>query len=164
MSNGSRHVLGAVAGLLLSPLAVVGLLFGVGGAATPEGAIAALPALGVLAGTAVVLAFLAGSRMSPIASLLAGLTFAASSLMPAMLARGLESLPAQVQPGQLAGVLQEVLGTGLLWLVAAVLLVASLFPSRWRASVLTYDEDEPEAYVYPPQGGPEDSTRPMYRQ
>ncbi|MED7923264.1 hypothetical protein SMD20_03410 [Nonomuraea sp. LP-02] len=190
MSNGARHALGVVAGLLLPPLTLDGLLYGVGEisfqtrSANPSLTFDALRhgvgeisfpaysayqfpwyAVGALAATAVVLAFLAGSRLSPVASLLGGLWYTAFGLAPLLefmdgprlLPHGL--LPARVYEGYV------ILGySGALLVVGVMLLTVSLFPSRWRAAA-------PKPLAVSPAYGqgsspylPEDATRPMYRE
>ncbi|MEU6724417.1 hypothetical protein ABZ917_11970 [Nonomuraea wenchangensis] len=165
MSNGARHALGVVAGLLLPPLALVGLLYGVGEISLQTHSTFRLPwyAVGVLAAAAIVLAFLAGSRISPVASLLGGLAYTALGLLPVLEYAGGPrlslDLPARVNEGYLA------LGhSGTLLFVGVMLLAVSLFPSRWRAAV-------PEPLAVSPAYGqgsspylPEDATRPMYRE
>ncbi len=167
MSNGARHAFGVVAGLLLPPLALAGLLYGIGEISFQTRSAFQFPwyAVGVLAAAAVVLAFLAGSRLSPVASLLGGLAYTALGLFPLLeftggprlVPEGL--LPARVNEGYLA------LGhSGALLVVGVMLLTVSLFPSRWRATV-------PEPLSVSPAYGqgtspylPEDATRPMFRE
>ncbi|SEU06158.1 hypothetical protein [Nonomuraea wenchangensis] len=167
MSNGARHAFGVVAGLLLPPLALAGLLYGIGEISFQTRSAFQFPwyAVGVLAVAAVVLAFLAGSRLSPVASLLGGLAYTALGLLPLLEFTGgprlvLEGLvPARVNEGYLA------LGhSGALLVVGVMLLTVSLFPSRWRATV-------PEPLSVSPAYGqgtspylPEDATRPMFRE
>ncbi|MFG1615036.1 hypothetical protein ACGFI3_19920 [Nonomuraea wenchangensis] len=167
MSNGARHAFGVVAGLLLPPLALAGLLYGIGEISFQTRSAFQFPwyAVGVLAVAAVLLAFLAGSRLSPVASLLGGLAYTALGLLPLLEFTGgprlvLEGLvPARVNEGYLA------LGhSGALLVVGVMLLTVSLFPSRWRATV-------PEPLSVSPAYGqgtspylPEDATRPMFRE
>ncbi|MEU4515407.1 hypothetical protein AB0G05_38430 [Nonomuraea wenchangensis] len=166
MSNGARHAFGVVAGLLLPPLALAGFLYGIGEILFQARSTFQLPwhAVGVLAAAAIVLALLAGSRLSPVASLLGGLAYTALGLLPLLEYAGgpvlrQDWLPARVNDGYLA------LGhSGMLLFVGVLLLTVSLFPSRWRATA-------PEPLSVSPAYGqgnspylPEDATRPMFRE
>ncbi|MEU7894896.1 hypothetical protein AB0B45_18805 [Nonomuraea sp. NPDC049152] len=134
MSNAVRHVLGVVAGLLLTPLLAVALTYGVGETSfafrmyvTPwPGALA-------LAACAIVLGFVAGSRLSPIASLLAGLTYTLAGLGMLVIelypAKLLDLLPSTLRVG-----FDTIGPSGLLFMLGVLLLTASAFPSRWRAA------------------------------
>ncbi|MFG1708968.1 hypothetical protein ACFLIM_37815 [Nonomuraea sp. M3C6] len=171
MSNGSRHALGVVAGLLLPPLIAVGLWYGIGDIQLRSGQAFELSWLGVavVAASAIVLAFLAGSRVSPIASLLGGLGFTALGALPLLeVGFGLRILPDRWLPGVLLAGFQTVAYTGTLLFVGVVLLAVSAFPSRWRSSAepLVYSPAyaPPTSSPYLPQNGPEDATRPMHRE
>ncbi|MEV4361688.1 hypothetical protein [Nonomuraea sp. NPDC049625] len=87
MRNGVRHLLGAGAGLLATPLIATGFIVGIEryrhtAAMTVDWVVPA-----AYVGTVVLIGILAGSRISPLASLLPGLAFlgfigAAPSLFP----------------------------------------------------------------------------------
>jgi hypothetical protein len=169
MSNGARHALGVVAGLLLPPLVAAGLCYGVAEiSATSSSAFqVSWFGLAVVAASAIVLAFLVGSRLSPVASLLGGLAFTALGLVPAMELSGLRILPDKWLPAVLQLGFQTVAYSGMLLFLGVALLVVSAFPSRWRSS------GEPPVYSpvygsapspYLPHNGPEDATRPMHRE
>ncbi|MGP3920090.1 hypothetical protein [Nonomuraea sp. 10N515B] len=169
MSNGARHVLGVVAGLLLPPLVAAGLWFGVGELRL-EAARAfqiSWPAVGVLVATGIGLAFLAGSRLSPVASLLGGLAFTGLGVLPLLAALGVQQPPDYLLPNSLEPGYLTLAYTGLHLVLGVLLLVVSLFPSRWRsmAEPTVYSpaySEAPSPYL-PPQSGAEDATRPMYR-
>ncbi|UBU13673.1 hypothetical protein [Nonomuraea gerenzanensis] len=138
--NGVRHLLGAGAGLLATPLIAAGLLYVAGGRAlAPWMAAVALGATMVLVGV------LAGSRVSPIGSLLPGLALAAVA--------GLAYVPgvsvAGLLPAEYAEPYAGLAGTWALP-VACVLLAASVFPARWRAAVRPEPQAEPEEEVPEP--------------
>jgi len=170
MSNGARHVLGVVAGLLLPPLILAGLVYGIAEISRTMAVTFGVSwlGLGVVAAAGAGLAFLAGSRLSPIASLLAGLAFTALGVVPVVeLQAGVRVLPDGLLPSNLASGLQTVTYSGVMLFLGVALLVVSLFPSRWRSL------ERPSAYTsdygasgspYLPAGMPEDSTRPMYRE
>lgn len=155
MSNAVRHVLGVVAGLLLTPLLVVALAYGTGQI------IFALrmftmpwPGALALAACAVVLGFLAGSRLSPVASLMAGLTYTLAGLAMIIVelypADLMELLPATLRVGF------DTLGQmGLVFVLGVLLLTASAFPSRWRAT-------RPRPGVPPAPYGPPPQQPPSY--
>ncbi|MEU4724411.1 hypothetical protein AB0G06_32765 [Nonomuraea dietziae] len=180
MSNAARHILGVVAGLLLTPIIALGLMYG-SGQVVHGFQIFSTPwvGAGVLAACAVALGFLAGSRLSPVASLMAGLVYTAMGtvlmiveLYPSWLA---DLLPMPLRMGF------NVLGpTGALFIAGILLLTASAFPSRWRAarpapSAPSYDPPQ-QQQQYPPAFDPfqpapfqpagpggDDQTRPMPR-
>ncbi|MEV0998031.1 hypothetical protein [Nonomuraea sp. NPDC050202] len=177
MSNGARHALGVVAGLLLPPLVAAGLWYGVGDLTlqAQQSFRISWVAVGVLAATAIVLAFLAGSRLSPVASLLGGLAFTALGVMPFVETfTGARLLPVDLLPGAFRNGFTTSAYSGLLVVVGVTLLVASLFPSRWRGSARglaepgeyesSWGSASPQSPYLPPHHGPEDSTRPMYRE
>ncbi|MEO3870135.1 hypothetical protein ABGB18_15060 [Nonomuraea sp. B12E4] len=176
MSNAARHVLGVVAGLLIPPLIAAGLCYGVGEFQFQRGAAFTFSwlGLGVIVVSAIVLAFLAGSRLSPIASLLGGLGFTALGLMALLEMLGTRLLP---EDGWLPGVLmvgfQTVAYSGWLLFIGVTLLMTSLFPSRWRGGrerelySPSYDPgpaygSEPSPFL--PDRDPNDITRPMRRE
>jgi hypothetical protein len=141
MSNSARHWWGVLAGLILAPAIAAALAYGTW--RTLSGAQQFGPTsteyrigLGSLALTAVVLGFAVGSRLSPIASLIPGgvLTvlggvWAASPSWAAKNTAG--KLPDSMD--KLDAGYQNVAATGVLLMIGLVLLIASLFPARWRA-------------------------------
>ncbi|MGP3965549.1 hypothetical protein ACTWPT_57340 [Nonomuraea sp. 3N208] len=169
MSNGARHVLGVVAGLLLPPLIAAGLWFGVGELryATAQFQLS-WAGVGALVGAGIVLAFLAGSRLSPVASLLGGLSFTALGVLPLLeMMMGVRLLPQNLLPDLLETGYLTLGFTGLQLVLGVLLLLVSAFPSRWRSSAepTVYSPaygEAPSPYL-PPQSGTEDATRPMYR-
>ncbi|MGP3933845.1 hypothetical protein [Nonomuraea sp. KM88] len=188
MSNGARHGLGVVAGLLLPPLIAVGLSFGVGDFATRLRVAYELSWLGlvVIAVSAIALAFLVGSRLSPVASLLGGLMFTALGVLPLLeMFTRQRLLPSQWLPDTVGIGYQTLAYSCLLLFLGITTLVVSMFPSRWRAAHrppppdhhLEHGLDYGHAYgpaqdpyppqsgpAYPPQSGPGDTTRPMFRE
>ncbi|WP_214324589.1 hypothetical protein [Nonomuraea sediminis] len=183
MSNGVRHALGVVAGLLLTPLIAAGLTYGVGSVSMELARFYRAPWLGfgVLALTAIVLAFLLGSRISPIASLMGGLTFTVVGIIPLIEMSGVRVLPDRLLPGTMGIGLQSLLYPGVLLLLGVTMLAVSAFPSRWRSSrpavplppvpyggPSPYPPGPPGPAHLPnaPQGtpAPEDATRPMQRE
>ncbi|TDD17113.1 hypothetical protein [Nonomuraea diastatica] len=192
MSNGARHALGVVAGLLLPPLILAGLSFGVGEFTTRSRVAYELSWLGlaVIAVSAIALAFLVGSRLSPVASLLGGLMFTALGVLPVLeMVTQQRLLPTGWLPGVVGIGYQTLAHSCLLLFLGITVLVVSMFPSRWRATHrrpppdhhLEYGPEHghehghaygPAQAPYPPQGGPaypsqsgpEDATRPMFRE
>lgn len=136
MPNGARHILGAAIGLILTPVIAAGLMFGserlLRGFQTFRFAesdyrIGAL----VLGGTAVLLGLLVGSRISPLASLIPGLTFSTIGVLWALtpqwiVERGNDLLPRTLERGYMV-----IAPYGVLLVLGVLLLVASLFPTRW---------------------------------
>ncbi|MEW9555899.1 hypothetical protein [Nonomuraea sp. NPDC050783] len=155
-----------VAGLLLPPLTLAGLCYGTDQVADQTRGVFQVPwpAIGVLAATGIVLAFLAGSRISPVASLLGGLAFTALGLLPLVrTVSGLTFEPQELLPAQLRDGYLALASLGLLLVLGVALLAVSAFPSRWRAAAeppLTSSAygQGPSPYL------PEDATRPMYRE
>ncbi|MEV0316582.1 hypothetical protein [Nonomuraea fuscirosea] len=183
MSNGTRHALGVVAGLLLPPLAAAGLWYGIGELSLQLAQTLRLSwiALGVLVATGILLALLIGSRLSPVASLLGGLAFLAVGALPFVeLTTGARLLPSDLLPNPMRSGFQTLSYSGLHLVLGVALLVASVFPSRWRGrhrpeypAQVGYEgawepaqspAQSPYLPPQPPHQGPEDATRPMYRE
>ncbi|WP_143590366.1 hypothetical protein [Thermoactinospora rubra] len=191
MGNGARHGLGVVAGLVLAPVTYAGLCFGVARVARglAEGY---LPWIGLsaLVATGVALGLMAGSRLSPLASLLPGLAFLGAGALPHVSVVTGTPYPGveRFLAGDLRAGHDTLAGSGALLVIGILLLAASLPPSRWRGRAKA-------AYGGPPphsgqgggdwqrgdwqagewQGGgqqphqpyqpePEDTTRPMRRE
>lgn len=173
MTNSARHALGVLAGLLLPALLAAGLWYGVGElSVTAQRELrVSWVALGVLAVSGILLAFLAGSRLSPVASLLGGLAFTGLGVLPfAEISTGTRLLPDALLPSSLQSGFMTLTYSGLQFLLGVALLVVSAFPSRWRGRARAVDPYEgqwqpgPSPYLPPPTGRPEDATRPMYRE
>ncbi|WP_343951266.1 hypothetical protein [Nonomuraea longicatena] len=179
-------------GILLPTLVTVGLMFGAGGFTSSyrEYTPPLLPALLIIL-TAVPLAFLFSSRISPVASLIAGLGYTLLGLIP-VLEFSLKTalVPLNALPVDIARGYSTVAYSGMLLLLGATLLVASAFPSRWRSPrparhAAPYppppgygpppprQQQPPQGSMFQPQpprpsgppatGGQEDVTRPMHR-
>jgi hypothetical protein len=156
----ARHLSGFIYGAATVPIAAVGLSYGSvmaaqGSAVSGIGRADTL-ALGTLGTAAVVLGIGVGSRMSPFASLIPGLTFGALGVLwmvgPTWAVQNLTWWPskwpntAAAARGELG---LEVLGQyGLLLTLGIFLVVASLWPSRWRT--LGYDDDDVDPVLPPP--------------
>ncbi|MFA1551713.1 hypothetical protein [Actinomadura chokoriensis] len=144
MSNGARHGLGVVAGLVLTPVITLCLMYGVGRLRIVYSfGIVRFQSyygkelwigLAVIAVAAVLLGLLTGSRLSPVASLLAGAVYTAIGLIWLMWPRWAithpddDVLPRDLEAGY--GMLGPV---GVFFILGVLLLVASLAPSRWKA-------------------------------
>jgi hypothetical protein len=138
MPNGARHAIGAVTGLVMTPVLAAGLLFGIGRLA---GGFAQLrlnggdrwAGAGAILLVAVLLGVLTGSRTSPLASLVPGIVFTGIGALwvidPSLAARTMaRKLPDGLDRGcSVAG------PYGVLLLAGVFLLVASLPPSRWAS-------------------------------
>ncbi|MGI5272547.1 hypothetical protein ACQEUU_25575 [Nonomuraea sp. CA-218870] len=175
-------MLGLVAGLVLPPLILLALLYG-----TAEFTLSAQrylavswTALGVLLAAAAGLAVLAGSRLSPVASLLGGLQYTVLGLLPILELTGLRVLPRDWLPRPLSAGYLNLGYLGFLLLLGVLLLVASAFPARWRGrpapsapSLPYHPETSSSPQPYPDQQAPgpyarepwrsDDVTRPMRR-
>ncbi|MGN9837729.1 hypothetical protein ACTMTI_06385 [Nonomuraea sp. H19] len=134
MRNGVRHLLGVGVGLLATPVIAAGLAYGSADRFMPRAAIDWI-ALAPFIAAVVVVGVLAGSRLSPLASLLPGLAF--TGIWVAVLVRmgrgGDGRLWYEFVPDQYLGGYTTLLHT---WspAIGCVLLAASLFPARWRAA------------------------------
>ncbi|MEW1841070.1 hypothetical protein AB0392_24250 [Nonomuraea angiospora] len=169
MSNGARHVLGVVAGLLLPPIIAASLCYGIGDHLLRFQSAFELSWLGlsVIVASGIAFAFLAGSRLSPIASLLGGLMFTALGVLPIVELRGVRVLPDHWLPNVMEQGFRTVADSGVLLFLGVALVVVSLFPSRWRSSgkqVVYPSAYDPAPSYLPPYSGSEDATRPMHRE
>ncbi len=193
MSNGVRHGLGFLAGLLLPPLAALALMYGVShlSLTLAQRFELSFPGLGLVVLAGAGLAFLAGSRISPVASLMGGLLYVLLGVVPFLTMYGIEFRPEQLLPGLLRNGYTGLALQGILLMLGVMLLVASAFPSRWRGraradAAPAYPGYPPPAYPgpadqapyqdpfqarpYPPEPSygaesrPEDTTRPMHRE
>ncbi|WP_219462306.1 TMEM165/GDT1 family protein [Nonomuraea rhizosphaerae] len=192
MSNGARHALGVVAGLLLSPLIAVTLAYGVWlvSVSIRQFQVSWLGLL-ICVAAGVLLALLVSSRLSPLASLIGGLLFTAFGLLPILETTGFRVLPESAYRGEIGNGFLTLTYSGFLLVLGVLMLGASAFPSRWRGPAgravaaqpaygvvppyggagdqgisSHYQQDRQERRVspqYPPQG-PGDATRPMHRE
>lgn len=138
MSNGARHALGVIAGLIMAPLLLVGLSYGMGQVTmTMQRTIApSWLGLGVLAACGVLLGLLAGSRLSPLASLIAGLGYTLLGVaqpLAQLLRLDVDLAPTSL-PRWLGAGYSTLLFTGLLLFLGLTLLTVSVLPSRWRSA------------------------------
>lgn len=154
MTNGVRHALGLVAGLLLPPLIAVGLMYGVAELTMTMQRMFGLSwlGLGLLVLSGIALAFLAGSRLSPVASLLGGLMFLLVGSLPLLeLMSRMRILPRGFLPIMLDNGYRNLSYQGILLVIGVMLLVVSAFPSRWRAARPAFDPSiGPYGSSYPP--------------
>ncbi|MFC5180163.1 hypothetical protein [Actinomadura harenae] len=144
MSNGARHGLGVLAGIVAIPALTALLIFGADRITRQRNHLAetykdgsvvdGLVLLGVLAACGLLVALLCGSRLSPLASLIAGApllgygAFWAVRPMHAMTQLG------DVTKGhKYATELVFVSQSGLVAVIGAALVLASFPPSRWRS-------------------------------
>jgi hypothetical protein len=169
MSNAARHWWGALLGVILVPAIAAALAYATWrtlsgraqfGPTSNEYRIG----LASFAVTALVLGIVIGSRLSPLASLFPGLALTAvGGLWAASPAWAAEhtggKLPHSLD--KLDAGYQSMGTTGLMLLVGAVLLFASLFPGRWRAREdlsPTFDYDGGRQTV--PESLPYDQSQP----
>ncbi|HZB29866.1 MAG TPA: hypothetical protein VE465_06845 [Streptosporangiaceae bacterium] len=164
MSNGARHGWGVLAGLILAPAIAAALAYGTW--RTLSGAQQFGPTsteyrigLAGLALTAVVLAFAVASRLSPIASLIPGVALTALggawAASPSWTQRNTGGkLPDSLN--KLDAGYQSIGAMGLLLMIGLLLLIASLFPARWRAR----EDLSPSSFEYESQQ-PYDARQPV---
>jgi hypothetical protein len=164
MSNGARHVLGVVAGLLLPPLIAVGLFYGVGEFSRSfQQFVISWAGIGAVVVSGILLAPLLSSRLSPVASLVGGLEFTAFGLLPILDVSGLHLMPERIFSEVLWGGFLTLTYSGVLLMLGVLLLVGSAFPSRWRSTPQPLPAG-PTYGLIPPYRGPEDATRPIHRE
>jgi hypothetical protein len=140
MSNGARHGLGVLVGLVLTPLLGFLLLFGTERLSRflrfglPEGSDKWL-ALGALGVAAVLIGLLAGSRLSPLAALIPGAAFGALGVLWIVAPRWMaENTARELSPEYLNRGYEILAGTGGFLVVGFVLIGSALPLSRWRAT------------------------------
>lgn len=157
MSNGARHGLGVLAGVVLTATLAGLLIYGsyklqhdyalrlrkqdkwIGAA--------------LLAGAAIAFALLASSRISPVGALIGGLVLTAAGLLYFASAKTTADWVNKVPFKGQRTTIMSLEGSGMVLFVGVGLLVAALFPSRWRPA----DSDGSASYEY----GVPDST-PSY--
>ncbi|GAA2314812.1 hypothetical protein GCM10010149_77990 [Nonomuraea roseoviolacea subsp. roseoviolacea] len=133
MSNGVRHVLGVVAGIVLPPLIAVMLMYGVTEVNRSfHNFVISWTGLALIAAAGALVAVLAASRMSPIASLLGGIGFVVLGVLPFIEIMSGPVVPDALIPGWVRNGYLTLGLTGVFLLLGFVLLVSSAFPSRWR--------------------------------
>ncbi|WP_067825172.1 hypothetical protein [Actinomadura kijaniata] len=156
MSNGARHGLGAVVGLIATPVLAGTLMLGLERAARYARTLELMSlertaGLALLVAAAALVGLLAGSRLSPLASLIPGAAFSlhglAWLLSPTIMLDILDLLPKPLNRGYL---LLEPQGVGTL--VGVALLVASFPPSRWRSGRTGPPPAAPPHAAMAPQG------------
>jgi hypothetical protein len=154
MTNGVRHALGLVAGLLLPPLIAAGLMYGVAELTFTMQRMLGFSwlGLGLLVLSGIALAYLAGSRLSPVASLLGGLMFVLVGSLPLLeLMSRTRILPRGFLPSMLDNGYRNLSYQGILLVIGVLLLVVSAFPSRWRGVRPALDTSTgPYGPAYPP--------------
>ncbi|MBE1533762.1 hypothetical protein [Actinomadura algeriensis] len=144
MSNGARHAIGLVIGLVAAPLIAAGLLYGLYQMGRSAGRVAATfggdagserwIGAALLLGTAVLLALAVAPRVSPLASLIPGVLCTALGgvwiVDPGWVLR--QDVLHDLLPEQLEMPYIGVAGPyGVFLLLGLLLLVASLMPGRW---------------------------------
>jgi len=160
MSNGARHTLGLLAGLA-AVAAITGALYE---AYERQRAVVRTfqttgtdhwEQMACYAGAALVIGIVAGSRISPLASLVPGLVFGGFGVLWAVQPDTHSDtwFPSSVRESYVAYG-----ASGLFLLLGAALLIASLFPARWRSRAsqgggrhaYDYGGPEPGGYDAPP--------------
>ncbi|MBC6458141.1 hypothetical protein [Actinomadura sp. HBU206391] len=138
MSNGARHTIGAVVGLIATPLLAVALFFGaerslrffryyaLDDASRWTGGAAILFA-------AVVLGLVAGSRVSPLASLIPGAVYFTVGALWVLAPRFTLEHTSRKLPDTLDRGYSVFGSYGMILLLGGLLVAASLPPSRWAA-------------------------------
>lgn len=160
MSNGARHALGAVAGLAAAPVIMALMVFGVERLIRAyrlllgEGGTERWIGAGCLFLAALVIGLLVGSRVSPLASLLCGLTLCAVNLPWLLMNRTLLRHVWDLLPREYRGSVDTLGSLGILGLVGGVLIVGSLAPSRWRSATMPHPAGAPRPPAWTPPGAP----------
>lgn len=145
MSNGARHGLGVLAGIVAIPALSALLIFGAHRMNQQQNEVSrtfkdgsvtdGLIILGLLAAGGLVVALLCGSRLSPLASLIAGAPLlgygAFWAVRPMQATKNLADLPGG--KGKYSVDVLFTAHTGMLLLLGVVLVIASFPPSRWRS-------------------------------
>ncbi|TDD29712.1 hypothetical protein E1287_30455 [Actinomadura sp. KC06] len=139
MSNGARHGLGALIGLVVTPIIAACLMYGT----TKLGQFARILAFhgsdrwvgaGVMLVAAVLIGLVAGSRTSPLASLIPGVAYTAVGLMWLLAPRwSFEHAGRDILPDDLGRGYFTLAPFGIFLVLGVALVVASVAPSRWQA-------------------------------
>ncbi|GAA4235566.1 hypothetical protein GCM10022254_43080 [Actinomadura meridiana] len=141
MSNGARHGLGVVIGLLVTPVIAMCLMYGTSKLTRFVQIMAGdsgerWAAAGVLLIAAVLVGLVAGTRVSPLASLIPGAAFAVVGFLWVAAPRwSFENSPRDLLTGETRNGYLIVAPSGFLLVLGIGLLVASVAPSRWQARV-----------------------------
>jgi hypothetical protein len=179
MSNGARHAWGILVGVVLT--AALGALLIYGTNRLQHGYLIDLHKNdkwiggGLLAGAAVVFALMTASRLSPVGSLIGGLVLTAAGVLFFVSQRTTADMINRFPIKGQRLTLTSLEGQGILLVIGVALLVASLFPSRWRSQYedeeeYDYDVTNPStSYTQPMTGGRHASTArqpggPLYEQ
>jgi hypothetical protein len=161
MKTRTRHLLGLILGIIATPVLFAALTGGVVLAGRGGIGFDVKASFGALGIAALLVAILAAPRVSPIASLIAGLAFAGlASLVVVPGADPVGRMRALLPSTDISmghgpalpfnSVSGAVLATGAYALVGALLVLASLAPSRWRARPVTLPEPLPEPEPWMP--------------
>ncbi|MFD0905500.1 hypothetical protein [Actinomadura sediminis] len=147
MSNGARHALGALIGVVLTPLIAAGLLYGthqmhrsgqrVAATFGDEAGSERWIGSALLLCTAVLLALAVAPRVSPLASLIPGVVLTGVGGVwvadPGWMLR--QELVADLLPARLELAYIGIIGPyGIFLLLGLLLLVASVMPGRWTST------------------------------
>ncbi|MBN6052217.1 hypothetical protein JYK22_09760, partial [Nonomuraea sp. RK-328] len=165
MSNGVRHVLGVVVGIILPPLIAVGLMYGVTEVNVSfHNFVVSWAGLALIVLCGALLAVLASSRVSPIGALLGGIFFTLLGVLPFIEIMSGPIVPDSLMTGWVRNGYLTLGLTGAFLLLGVVLLVASAFPSRWRSrrpAAVTAGYGAP-AYHESPGYGPQGQVQQGY--
>ncbi|TDC96157.1 hypothetical protein [Actinomadura sp. 7K507] len=138
MSSGARHGIGALIGVVVTPIIAACLMYGtyrLGRSVTTlrfEGADRWLGAAALLA-AAVLIGLVAGSRISPLASLIPGAVYSLSGALWVVSPRWSFQNTASELPSELSRGYMVIGPYGVFLVIGVALLLASLAPSRWRS-------------------------------
>lgn len=138
MSNGARHGLGVLFGLIVTPVIAACMMYGTEKIGRSVRTLAfdggdRWVGAAALVFAAVLLGLAAGSRLSPLASLIPGLAYTGTGLLWIVAPRwSFQNLGRDVVPRELFTGYTLLAPYGILLLLGVGLLVASAAPSRWR--------------------------------
>jgi hypothetical protein len=139
MSNGARHGLGVVIGVLVTPVIAMCLMYGTSKLTRFVRLLVAeggerWSAAGVLLIAAVLIGLIVGTRVSPVASLIPGAAFTVVGLLWVAAPRwSFENSPRDLLTDETRNGYLIVAPSGLLLVLGIALLAASVAPSRWQA-------------------------------
>lgn len=152
MSNGARHGLGVLIGIVgtaaIAVLALYGddklrrmlVTFRLDGSDK-------WTAIGMLVAAAILIGIMAGSRVSPIASLIGGVVFTVLGGLMFVSLHNAMTVANKVPVHKLRPAAADLMGNGMLLVVGVTLLAASVWPSRWAART-TRDTGASPRYEY----------------